>query len=210
MLDTYGIVVIAFFVTNKTNRVRFFKETFLVANISLEVVLGLLFLTLNSADIDLLRRELWWRTYTTQKALPIIRCNKLVRKKEFAAIAPDSKHEILVVQIASLTSSAGMHPFHRLQIAGLIAKEAPTKISTKYKDFADLFSPDLMSKLSEHTEINNHAIELKNANRFIKPSKSPAIASIFFDWKSDRYLCLYANYRGLNNLIIKNRYPIPG
>ena len=52
MLDTYEMVVAAFLVENKANQVRFFKETFLVTNVSLEVVLGLLFLTLNSVDID--------------------------------------------------------------------------------------------------------------------------------------------------------------
>ena len=59
MLDTFEMVVTAFSVTNKANRVRFFEETFLVANISLEVVLGMLFLTLSGADVDFSGRELW-------------------------------------------------------------------------------------------------------------------------------------------------------
>ena len=54
MLDTYGIVVAAFLVVDKANRVRFFEETFLVANVSPEVVLGMLFLTLSGANIDFL------------------------------------------------------------------------------------------------------------------------------------------------------------
>ena len=52
MLDTFGIIVSAFSVTKKANRVRFFEETFLVANVSLEEVLGMSFLTLSGADID--------------------------------------------------------------------------------------------------------------------------------------------------------------
>ena len=51
-LNTYGMVVVAFLVENKANRVRFFKETFLVANISLKVVLEMPFLTLSGADVD--------------------------------------------------------------------------------------------------------------------------------------------------------------
>ena len=39
---------------NTANQVRFFEETFLMANICLEVVLGMLFLTLSEADIDFL------------------------------------------------------------------------------------------------------------------------------------------------------------
>ena len=57
-LETYGMVVVAFLVEKKANQVRFFKETFLVANVSLEVVLGMLFLTLSSADVDFLGHEL--------------------------------------------------------------------------------------------------------------------------------------------------------
>ena len=52
-------MVVAFSVTDKANRVRFFEETFLVANVSPEVVLEISFLTLSSADIDFLGRELW-------------------------------------------------------------------------------------------------------------------------------------------------------
>ena len=58
MLETYGMVVAVFSIEDKANRVRFFEKTFLVANVSPEVVHGMLFLTLSSADIDFLRREL--------------------------------------------------------------------------------------------------------------------------------------------------------
>ena len=58
ILDTYGIVVAAFSVEDKTHRVRFFEETFLVANVSPDVVLGMLFLTLSSANVNFSGREL--------------------------------------------------------------------------------------------------------------------------------------------------------
>ena len=54
MLDTYGMVVAAFLVTDKANRVKFFKETFLVANVSPEIVFGMLFLIFSGADVDFL------------------------------------------------------------------------------------------------------------------------------------------------------------
>ena len=47
------------------------------------------------------------------------------------------------------------------------------------------------------------------ANGFIWPFKSPARALILFDRKPDRNLCLCMDYWGLNNLIIKNWYPLP-
>ena len=57
-LDTYGMVVTGFSVVDKANRVKFFEETFLVANVSLEVVFERPFLTLSNADIDFSDRKL--------------------------------------------------------------------------------------------------------------------------------------------------------
>ena len=50
-LATYGMVIAAFQVVYKLGRSWFFQETFLVADISMEVVLGVLFFTLSNADI---------------------------------------------------------------------------------------------------------------------------------------------------------------
>ena len=58
ILDTYGIVVVAFLMTNKANWIRFFEETFLIANIRPEVVFRILFFILSDADIDFLDWEL--------------------------------------------------------------------------------------------------------------------------------------------------------
>ena len=135
------------------------------------------------------------------------------------------------------SSLLNVHPFRRSQISGLIAEEAPTKVPAGYLDFTDVFSPDLASKLPEHIVINNHTIELVDgqqlpygaiynlgpveletlkayietnlANRFIRPSKSPASTPILFDQTLDGSLWLCVNYRGLNNLTIKNQYPLP-
>ena len=58
-----------------------------------------------------------------------------------------------------------VHLFRRPQISGLIAKEAPTKVFAKYSDFANVFSPDLVTELSEHIEINTHAIDLEEGKQ---------------------------------------------
>ncbi len=52
-------------------------------------------------------------------------------------------------------------------------------------------------------------IETHLKTEFIRPSKSPAGAPILFDQKPDGSLCLYVDYQGLDNLTIKNRYPLP-
>ena len=46
------------------------------------------------------------------------------------------------------------------------------------------------------------------ANSFIKPSKSPVKALIFFDKKLDGSLKLCVDYQGLNNQTIKDWYPL--
>ncbi len=51
-------------------------------------------------------------------------------------------------------------------------------------------------------------IENNLASGFIRPSKSPVGAPILFHKKLDGSLRLCIDYQGLNNLIIKNRYPL--
>ncbi len=115
--------------------------------------------------------------------------------------------------------------------------EAPTKVPSEYANFADAFSLKLAVKLPEHIGINDHAIKLVDdwqppygpiyslkpmeleilkayiennlASDFIMPSKSPSGTPIFFDKKPDGSLRLCIDYQGLNNLTIKNQYPLP-
>ena len=114
------MVVAAVLVEDKADRVRFFEETFLVANVSPEVVFGMFFRTLSGIDVDFLERELWWRTYSTEKALPTTRRVELVGKKEFVAVALDLKHETYVVHVGSVRSDVlpssllNVHPSRRL------------------------------------------------------------------------------------------------
>lgn len=129
-----------------------------------------------------------------------------------------------------------MHSSKRAQIAYLKVDKAFIKVSSKYTHFADVFLPKLVVKLPKHMMINNHAIEfiddwqphygliyslglmefeiLKTyinnnlVNGFIRSFKFPVGATIFFDNKLNGSLQLYANYWGLNNLTIKNQYPL--
>ena len=242
MLDIYEIVVAAFLVINKANWVRFFEETFLVANISLEIVFGMFFLTLSSEAIDFLNWELRWRIYITKKAFSTTKRIELIGKKEFVAAALDLEHKTFVIHVASLFAAffssipldTDIHPFYKPQIVSLIAKKTFIKCSDEYVNFADIFSRNLVSKLPKYIKINNYAIKMVNCqqpsyrsiyslglielktlktyiktnlfNRFIRPSKSLASASIFFNWKSNRFFQLCINYKSLNNLIIKNQY----
>ena len=127
-----------------------------MANVSLEVVLMMFFLTLSSVNVDFLGHELWKRTYTTKKTLPNTQCVKHVGKTEFVAARLHLEYETYVVYVGSVSSVAlpSFSPFdavyssRRPQIFDLIAEEAPIKVLAEYLDFANIFSLDLTSKLS--------------------------------------------------------------
>ena len=80
-LDSFGIVIADCSVKDKLRRVRFFQEIFLLANISLEMVLRMLFLTLSKADIRFAERKLVWRIYTAAEALSTTRRVEIIDKR---------------------------------------------------------------------------------------------------------------------------------
>ena len=237
LLATYGMVIAAFQVKDKLGRAQFFQEPFLLANTSMEVVLGMPFLTLSIANIQFAERELTWRSYTAKKALHITRRIELIDKKEFAKAALDENIKAFVVHVSSLSLGSKMtiHPARKAQIASLLAEKIT--VLAKYSDFANVFSKESAEVLSERIGMNKRAIELEDtkqptygpiyslgsveletlktyieinlANGFIWSSKSPASAPILFVCKSDGSFWFYVNYRGPNNLTIKNRYPLP-
>ena len=51
-------------------------------------------------------------------------------------------------------------------------------------------------------------ISKKLRKRYIRPSKSPQIAPVFFIGKKDSKKCMVQNYRYLNEWTIKNNYPL--
>jgi len=110
------------------------------------------------------------------------------------------------------------------------------KLPISLKDYKDVYSVDNAKRLAPHRDIDL-AIELQPgkeppyrpiyplspkelaalkefleenlAKGFIRESKSPAGAPILFVPKKDGGLRLCVDYRGLNSITIKNRYPLP-
>ena len=146
-----------------------------------------------------------------------------IRKREKMALDPDRKAQIGV--------QSG------IQVGALLFCEAPTEVPAEYSNYSDVFLTENAAEPPENTGMNEHTIELEEdkqplfgpiyslgpieleilktyiktnlANGFIRPSKSPAGAPILFDRKPDGSLRLCVDYRGLNNITIKNRYPLP-
>lgn len=57
LLATFGIVIAAFQVVDKLDCSRFFQETFLLANISMKVILEMLFLIFSNADVQFAEKK---------------------------------------------------------------------------------------------------------------------------------------------------------
>ena len=169
-------------------------------------------------------------------ALPITKRVQIINWKEFIKVALDPNREVFLVHVATITSQMAIHLTRQAQIALLQAEIASVTVPEEYSNYADVFSENLAMVLSEHTKINTHTInheedkqppygsiyglgpleietlktyiETNLANGFICSSKSPASTLILFNQKPDRSLRLCINYRGLNNLTIKNRYSL--
>ena len=58
ILQTFGLVLAHFKVEDKLPKAQFFQKTFLLTDISAEVVLGMSFLTLSNADVQFVEKEL--------------------------------------------------------------------------------------------------------------------------------------------------------
>ena len=118
----FGMVLASFQVEDTLGRARFFQETFLLADLSIEVVLGMPFLTLSNTNIQFAQKELTWRSYTAAEALLTTKRVEIIDRKEFAKAALDEHVEAFVVRMTSLSTMA-IHPARKAQIASLVAEE---------------------------------------------------------------------------------------
>jgi len=124
----------------------------------------------------------------------------------------------------------------RLAAAHRKNTQSQTDIPDYLKEFEDIFSKDSFDVLPDH-KVWDHAIELEPGSKpsntkvyplspkeqveldeflqenlrsgRIRPSKSPMASPVFFIKKKDGSLRLVQDYRALNGITIKNRYPIP-
>ncbi len=90
-------------------KVWFFEETFLLANISMEMVLEIPFLSLSNADVKFMElRKLIWRFYTAAEALPITSWFELIDKSEFAKLTMNKYSETFVVHVTAIKLPTAM------------------------------------------------------------------------------------------------------
>ena len=154
------MILASFQVEDKLGRAWFFQETFLLANISAEVVLLMPFVIFSNADVQFVEKELTWRSYTITKALPTTKQVEFINKKEFVKVALDEKSETFVVDVAFLNLAPDFHPDRAAQIASLLTEKV--KIPDKYLDFTNVFSKKKALVLVERNKLNENVINLED------------------------------------------------
>lgn len=92
-------------IDDKARKSQFLKNCFLLADISMNTVLEMFFLTQNNAKINFVNRNLNLQYYTTIKVLLTIMWVELIKNKEFEVINLNWNDEIIIVYVVSLSSS---------------------------------------------------------------------------------------------------------
>lgn len=110
------MVITSFLVNDKDEKFCFFEETFLLADIGIDVAFEIFFLTLSIIKVNFNNWELKWKLYTTAKILLTIKKIKLIAKNRFAIIALNPEYKTFVAHIASIVSTSS-DPVHFSHIA---------------------------------------------------------------------------------------------
>ena len=111
-LKTFGMVIASFLLQNKLKKVQFYQKTFLIADTQIAIVLRMLFLTLNNADIWFAEQRLVCRTYSAAEVLSTIQRVKIIDKKEFVTTTLNEDNKTFIVYIAALSIiDSNVHPF---------------------------------------------------------------------------------------------------
>ncbi|GJF00731.1 polyprotein [Phanerochaete sordida] len=216
-----------------------FKEEFLVTNIGPEdVILGLPWLKKWNLDINWETGDVKFQlrseaTDTPLSGLHQIDANREQRREWLrAAIINDTKDEVWILAGYTYSQAIAVEANR-----DKYAKTFEELVSKEYHRHKKVFSEEESQRLPKHQPWD-HAIDLapdaspsikskvcpmspietEELKRFLEdalakgyvvPSKSPITSPVFFIKKKDGKLRFVQDYRKLNNITVKNRYPLP-
>lgn len=122
-------------------------------------VLEIPFFSFGNIVIEFIEKKLVQRTYIVIEALFTTIKIEVIDKKDFPQAAIDKNIETFIVYVSSIRlGSMTIHLILKAQITCLFTKEVTE--TTKYTDFANIFSKQLAKVFSERKGINEHAIKL--------------------------------------------------
>ena len=205
---------------------------YLIASPRHPIVLGLSWLETHNPTVDWCRHSI---VFPQQAPYP----DSMATNSNLVAHSPDSMgtDSNLVAQfLDSVKTNCNSVPTPSPLVL-LRGISIPTNtLPARYHDFSDVFEKKNADQLPEH-RLYDCPIDLQEgahppfgpiyglaepelkalreyldeniAKGFIQPSKSPAGAPILFVKKKDGSLRLCVDYRGLNRVTIRNRYPLP-
>lgn len=101
-LMTYYMAIVRFLLKDKLRRDWFFEKIFLLANISMKIVLKMPFFTFVNADIRLIIKKLVWRNYIVVEALSTTKKVEFINKNKLSALILDKNKETFVIYITTL------------------------------------------------------------------------------------------------------------
>lgn len=102
-LQTYGMTIARFLFQYSQEQIRFNEKIFLLADISIEVVVfGMPVLSVNNIDFKFDTKKLTKRSYITVEALSTGKKVKLINKHELLKIVLRKKSDTFVIHIAAL------------------------------------------------------------------------------------------------------------
>lgn len=196
-------------------------QTFLVSKIKYPMILGMPWLTSTNPLVQ-------WRHGTISKPVDVKETTTVSTTSETTDPSKTTEPSETIDPSETTDPSEITDPPARLQTLALLPE--------KYSKFKTLFQKSAADKLPAHTAYD-HTIPLaadsmppfgpiyslsepelktlreylkENSDKgFIEPSQSPAGAPILFVKKKDGSLRLCVDYRGLNNITVKNRYALP-
>ncbi len=204
---------------------RSHASNFVVADIShYNMILGLAWLQRQNADIQWDAGVWYWRTRTSAEDGPI----RLVSAGAFVATMRAEHTQGYELHL---------HKIDRDPAGDVLMATGPERtVPEPYRAYAQVFSEADSESMPSHG-LQDLAIELLDGKQlpwgpiynlsekeldtlrsylevqlkrgWIRPSKSPAGAPVFFKPKKDGTLRLRVDFRGLNQITKKNRYPLP-
>ncbi len=165
------------------------------------VVLGHTWLAKHNPHIDwALNSVLGWISFCLAQCLgatfsPVMSCSVLQEEPVSLAGVPEAYHDLGAVFSKSRASSLPPHRPYDCAI-DLLPGTSPPK-------------GRLYSLSGPEREAMERYIHDSQVAGIIRPSSSPAGAGFFFVGKKDGSLRPCIDYRGLNDITVKNRYPLP-
>lgn len=191
-----------------------------------DIILGMPWLSENDPEISFRRKALRWR----DEDAPHI---AIITAEEFLEELGVGRSAYVMLPIGLTSDPADPVPTSSLQVSDVSAEAT---LHEYYSEYAHLGSEEQADTLPNHSEYD-HAIdllpgtvpphrpiynmsqtELKTLREYIdttlqkgwiRESKSQAGAPVLFVPKKDGKLRLCVDYRGLNKITVKNRYPLP-